>query len=60
MVLATGSELIDDIKRAPGDVLSNAESINGSSLLLQNGTLILIKNDPARSGRIYARLVERH
>jgi hypothetical protein len=40
MVLATGSELINDIKRAPDDVLSNAGSINEVYLLGQNGALI--------------------
>lgn len=36
MVLATGSELIEDIKRGPDDVLSNAESINEICPLVQN------------------------
>jgi hypothetical protein len=59
-VLATGSDLIDDIKKAPDDVLSNAESINEVCLLVQNGALILIEDYPARSASTHARLVERH
>lgn len=61
MVLATGSELIEDIKRGPDDVLSNAESINEIGPLVQNGALMLIKDyHLARSLRIRARLIESH
>jgi hypothetical protein len=60
MVLATGSELINDIKGPPDDVLSNAGSINEVYLLGQNGALILIKDYLARSARLHARLTEHH
>lgn len=60
MVLATESELIEDIKRAADDVLSNAESINEICSLVQNGALILIKEYLSRSPRIRARLIESH
>jgi hypothetical protein len=41
MVLAGGSELIDDIRRAPVDVLSRREAIN-EVCSVQNGELILM------------------
>jgi hypothetical protein len=45
MVLATGSQLIDDIRRAPSDVLSFSEpmkEVRWCLCRLQNGELILI------------------
>ena len=41
MVLASGSELIDDIRRAPDDVLSRSESIK-EVRIMQNIELILM------------------
>jgi hypothetical protein len=41
MVLAGGSELIDDIRRAPDDVLSGREARN-EVRSMQNGELILM------------------
>jgi hypothetical protein len=59
-MLATGNELIDDIKRAPDDDLPNAESINEECQLVQNGAFIVVKDYLARSARIHARLIGRH
>ncbi len=57
MVLATGSELVNDIRKAPDDVLSRAERINDvCSFCVQNGAPILKKDYLARSARIHARL----
>jgi hypothetical protein len=42
MVLATGSELIDDIRRAPDDVLSLLNQ-QTKYVSMQNGELILIR-----------------
>ena len=60
MVLATGNDLIDDVKKAPDDVLSHAGSINEVCLLVQSGALILIKDHLARSASVHPRLIERH
>ncbi len=60
MVLAPGPELIDDIKRAPDDVLSSTVPINEvCSVGMQHRALILIKDCPVRSARIHARIVGR-
>jgi len=58
MVLATGPELIDDIKRAPVEILSTSEAKNGvCSVSMQNG-IMLIKNHPDHSATIHARHTE--
>jgi hypothetical protein len=58
-VLATGPELIDDIKRAPDHILSTAEAKNGvCSVSMQKGTLMLIKGYLDRSATIHARHTE--
>jgi hypothetical protein len=59
-VLATGPELIDDIKRAPDHILSTVEAKNGVySVSMQNGSLVLIKDHLVPSATIHARHTER-
>jgi hypothetical protein len=57
-VLATGYELIDDIRRAPDYVLSRIEPINEVyPVSVQNGAFILTNDYLVRSARIHAILV---
>ena len=59
MVLATGPELIDDIKRAPAHVLSTSEAKNGvCSVSIQNGMLMLIKDHLDHTATVHARHTE--
>lgn len=56
MVLATGPDLIDDIKRAPDNVLSTSAAKNAvCSASIQNGMLKLIKDHLDHSAPIHAR-----
>lgn len=58
MVLATGYELIDDVRRAPDYVLSRIEPINEVySVSVKNGALILTNDYLVRSARIHAVLI---
>ena len=55
MVLATGYELIDDIRKAPDDILSRIEPINEVySVSVQNGAFILTNGCLVCSARIHA------
>jgi len=61
-VLATGRELIDDIRRAPDHVLSRIEPINEvCSVSVQNGAFIqyLLTIRLVHSARIHAILIGR-
>lgn len=56
MVLATGPDLIDDIKKAPDNVLSTSAAKNAvGSASMQNGILKLIKDYPDHSAPIHVR-----
>jgi hypothetical protein len=58
MVLATGYELIDDVRRAPDYVLSRIEPINEVySVSVQNGAFILTNDYLVHSARIHATLI---
>jgi hypothetical protein len=58
MVLATGYELIDDIRRAPDNVLSRIEPIDEvNSASMQNGAFILTNDYLVRSARIHGILI---
>jgi hypothetical protein len=58
MVLATGHELIDDVRRAPDYVLSRIEPINEVySVSVRNGAFILTSDYLVRPARIHAVLV---
>ena len=57
MVLATGYELIDDVRRAPDDVLSREPINEVYSVSAQNGAFILTNDGLVRSARIHAILV---
>jgi hypothetical protein len=60
MVLATGPDLIDDIKRAPDDVLSRFERFDEvCSVGVKNGAPILIKDYLALATRIHHRSFDR-
>ncbi len=60
MVLAAGPEMIDDIRRAPDDVLSKTVTVNEVRLYrIQHRALILTKECLVPSARIYARIIER-
>jgi len=59
-VLAAGPELIDDIRKAPDDVLSEHVIVNEvCSVRMQHQTLILTKNCLVPSARIHDRVTER-
>ena len=59
MVLATGSDLIDDIKRAPDDVLSKFERVDEvCSVSVLHRAPIFIKNYLACSAKIHAKRIE--
>ncbi len=60
MVLGAGPEMVDDIRRAPDDVLSEAVPLNEvCPVRMQHRALILIKDCLALSARIYSRIIER-
>jgi len=59
-VQAAGPELVDDIRRAPDDVLSLNVLVNEvCSVRMQRRTHILTKDCLVRSARIHARVIER-
>jgi len=57
-VLVVGSELVDDIRRAPDDVLSMLEPTIEVRLALSNRTVNTHKDYLAHPSRIHARLIE--
>ncbi len=60
MVLAAGPELIDDIRRAPDDVLSETAPFNEvCAVRMQHRTLILTKDCLVPSARIHNTVTER-
>jgi len=60
MVLAAGPELIDDIKKAPDDILSESVPFNEvCSVSMQHRAPILTEDCVVPSARIHARVIER-
>ena len=57
-MLATGSELIEDVRKAPEDVLSMIEATNQVRLHAKRRFHITHMGHLARSTTIHARLVE--
>ena len=59
MVLVAGPELIEDVRKAPENVLSRLEPIiDVSSMHWQNGELMLTRITSVHSTRIYVRLLK--
>ncbi len=58
-MLAAGPELIDDIRRAPDDVLSETAFDEVCSVRMQHRALILTKDCLVPSARIHNTVIER-